>query len=110
MTRFGASVFPLVFSSFRTKDWPLPLCLTLGSLLLRAISSVSQMFAFAIQLRDYHILSPVLFLPDLVLSLKHSVFPQHGGNVLPLTVARRGPRWYRFYVSDKLWSLVSVSV
>lgn len=56
------------------------------------------------------ILSPVLFLPDLVLSLKHSVFPQHGGNVLPLTVARRGPGWYRFYVSDKLWSLVSVSV
>lgn len=39
-------------------------------------------------------LSPVLFLPDLVLSPKHSVFPQHGGNVLPLTVARRGHRWY----------------
>lgn len=40
MTRFGASVFPLVFSSFRTKDWPLPLCLTLGSLLLLSFSNV----------------------------------------------------------------------
>lgn len=54
MTRFGASVFPQVFSSFRTKDWPCPCVQLWFPCALGAISSVLQMFAFAIQLRDYH--------------------------------------------------------